>query len=195
MFRHLLKNLQLSAITTNLAKSGVQLPQTKYSPLPETATASVTKDWYNYTAKDGSYTAIFPSQPQEENQSINSQVGEIKYLLVSYTDDTNNRFYFTLSTKYPVNPSEYNVEKGLDGARDGQAKSANMTVTSEKKISFNGIPVREITLQGSKGEAVLSRIFIDPEGPTLYQAAVVAGDGNLVFPEAEAFLYSLAIPK
>ncbi len=103
-------------------------------------------------------------------ESINSQVGEIKYLLVSYTDDTHNRFYFTLSTKYPVNPSEYNVEKGLDGARDGQAKSANMTVTSEKKISFNGIPGREITLQGSKGEAVLSRIFIDPEGPTLYSS-------------------------
>ncbi len=44
-------------------------------------------------------------------------------------------------------------------------------------------------------EAMMSRIMIDPKKPALYQLIVVAGDGNLAFPEAQAFLDSLTFSK
>jgi aspartate carbamoyltransferase catalytic subunit len=37
--------------------------------------------------------------------------------------------------------------------------------------------------------------MIDPKKPALYQLIVVAGDGNLAFPEAQAFLDSLTFSK
>jgi hypothetical protein len=187
----------IAACTDNksVSSSNVQSPTTQSAPSPETASASATKNWYKYTAKDGSYTALFPSQPQEKNQSVKTQAGELKFLLVSYGDNTNKRAYALTSAKYPGKRSQYDVEKGLDGARDGQAKNTNSTVAEEKKISLNGFSGREVTLKGTTGGAMKSRIFIDPKGPTLYQALVVAEDGNLAFPEADTFLGSLNIPK
>ena len=182
--------------TKNIVNAAnLQSPVPQSSPSPETTLASVTKDWYNYTAKDSSYSAKFPGQPEEENQSTNSPLGELKYIQASYLDNANSRIYLMMSIKYPVSPSQYDVEKGLDGVRDGQARGSKYTVTSEKKISFNGFPGREIILQGKQGELIKSHIFIDPQGPTLYQMMVGADDGNLAFPEAQAFLNSLAIPK
>jgi hypothetical protein len=111
--------------------SSVQLP-TKSSPSPKTATASVTKDWYKYAAKDGSYTTMFPSQPLEENGSFTLHLGEnkiaAKFVVVGYFDNTNNRAYATAITKFAVNPNKFNVKKLLDGVRDGQARGANMTI-------------------------------------------------------------------
>jgi hypothetical protein len=187
----------LAACTGNksVSSSSVQSPTAQSAPSPETTSASASNNWYKYTAKDGSYSASFPGQPQEKDQSVKTQVGELKFSLTSYGDNASKRAYATTSAKYPVKPSEYDVEKGLDGARDGQAKNTNATITNEKKISLNGFSGREITLKGANGGAMKTRLFIDPKGPTLYQALVVAEDGNLNFPEADTFLNSLALPK
>lgn len=187
----------LAACTSNNSapSASVQSPTTQSSPAPETTTASVTKDWYNYTAKDGSYSIKFPGQPHEEDNSANSRVGKLKFLQVSYEDKANSRFYMTQSIKYPIDPSQYNVETGLDNARNGYAKGSESSVTSEKKITFKGLPGREVTYQRKNGDMSISRIFIDPKGPTLYLTIVAAQDGNVAFPEAQAFLDSLAIPQ
>ncbi|HEY9667398.1 MAG TPA: hypothetical protein V6C91_11370, partial [Coleofasciculaceae cyanobacterium] len=43
--------------TKNIVNAAnLQSPVPKSSPSPETTVASVIKDWYNYKAKDGSYS-------------------------------------------------------------------------------------------------------------------------------------------
>ncbi|MGK7878044.1 MAG: PsbP-related protein [Xenococcaceae cyanobacterium] len=164
--------------------------------LESTATAkSLTDNWKTYTARDNSYTVKFPGQPQEQNQSTNTPLGSLNFLIVSYGDNAKGRAYMTTHVTYPVNPSNYNVEKGLDGARDGAARNTNSTILSEKKISYDGHPGREITMRNETGITQRAKIFIDPQGPTLYQILVVAEDGNVDFPEADAFLNSLVISK
>ena len=186
-----------------VASNSVQSPTTQSSASSETKSDSVTKDWYTYKAKDNSYTIQFPSKPQEEDKMVaNPNVGKLKYMQVLYEDKANNRAYLTSNIIYPGKLSQYNfekdsIEKELDGIRDGQAQGSNSTVTSEKTITFNGLTGREITFKGKsqRGEAMMSRIMIDPKKPALYQLIVVASDGNLAFPEAQAFLDSLTISK
>lgn len=152
-------------------------------------------NWYSYTAKDGSYTVYFPGQPEEQNLSVETPLGILNALFVFYKYPEKERIFSASSIKYPVEPNQYNVEKGLDGARDGAAINSNSIIISEKKISYQGFPGREIILQ-SKVEPnfrLLLRMFIDPTEPRLYSLQVTAEDGNLDFPEAKAFLDSFSI--
>ena len=168
---------------------GIRSAQAQSAPDSE----ALTNDWYDYTASDRSYKVKFPAQPTEQNLSADSVIGPLKFILAVYNDKTRQRSYATGSYKYPINPARYNVEKGLDGARDKSAQDSNSTIISEIKLSLNGIPGREITMRSSKtGEATLMRTFIDPSGPIIYTALVVAADGNINFPEARAFINSFA---
>jgi hypothetical protein len=197
--------IPIAACSSNnpLASTEVQSLKTQSSPSSEIKSDSVTKDWYTYKAKDNSYTIQFPSKPQEEEKTVaNPNVGKLKYMQVLYEDKANNRAYLTANIIYPGKLTQYNfekdrIEKELDGIRDGQAQGSNSTVTSEKTITFNGLTGREITFKGKsqRGEAMMSRIMIDPKKPALYQLIVVSGNGNLAFPEAQAFLDSLTFSK
>lgn len=188
--------LAICNIGTNRgAVAETQLPTAQSSRVSATTIAAVTTNWYSYTAKDNSYSVKFPNQPQEENESVNTSLGTLNYLQVMYEDTVNNRAYLTTSQKFPVGANQINAEEFLDEVRDGQAEGGKATIISEKKISLNGFPGREITFKEQQGMAMKSRIFIDPKGPTLYQIILVAEDGNLAFPEAQAFLESFAIPK
>ena len=152
-------------------------------------------NWYSYTAKDGSYTVYFPGQPEEKKLSVETYLGKLNAVLVFYKYPEKERFFSVSSIRYPVAPSEYNVEKGLDGARDGAAKNSNSIIISENKISYQEFPGREIILQSKVQPSfrLLLRIFIDPNGPTLYSLQVTGPDGKLDFPEAKAFLDSFSI--
>jgi hypothetical protein len=197
--------IPVAACSSNkpVASTEAQSPKTQSSPSSETNPESLIKDWYTYKAKDNSYTIQFPSKPQEEDKTVaNPNVGKLKYMQVLYEDKANNRAYLTANIIYPGKSTQYNfgkdrIEKELDGIRDGQAQGSNSTVTSEKTITFNGLTGREITFKGKsqRGEAMMSRIMIDPKKPALYQLIVVSGNGNLAFPEAQAFLDSLTFPK
>lgn len=185
----------LAACTSNTPglSAAIQAPTTQSSPSPRATPVSVTQNWYNYTAKDGSYTAKFPRQPKTINNSTQTQLGEIKFVQVMYEDQAKDRAYLTQSNKYPVDPSQYNAEKGLDDVRDSQNNNGKKVI-SEKRISLNGFPGRELIIQDNKNLLIKSRIFVNPAGPTLFTALVVAGDGNVNFPEAKAFLDSF-MPK
>lgn len=176
----------LAACTSNnsVASNTLQSPMTQSSPAPKVTPVSLTNNWYKYTDNDSKYTAMFPGQPKETDQSK----------IVKYHDKAKNRVYLTSSSKIPVAPNQYNAEKGLDAARDNLVEVGN-TITSENKITLNGFPGRELIMQNKLDMAIKVRIFIDPNSPTSFIALVLAGNGNLNFPEAEVFLNSLTVSK
>lgn len=185
----------LAACTSNtlVAEKTNQSPTTQASAAPKSTPVSITQDWYNYTAKDGSYTAKFPRQPKEQDNSTNTKLGEIKFVQVMYEDKAKEQLYMTQSNKYPVDPSQLNAEKVLDGVRDGYTKN-NRKLISEKKISRNGFPGRELIVQDKNKLVMKSQIFVNTARSTMHLVMVGAGDGNVDFPEAKAFLDSF-MPK
>jgi hypothetical protein len=189
------------AATSSPATTSTESPAVTNSPTttesPSTSSGD-TSGWSDYSAQSGNYTARFPGKPTEQKQSAQSASGPIEFVLVGYSDNANKRFFGTAESSIPLPAgSSFDVKKGLDGARDNAAKSTNATVTDEKEITQNGYPGREVTMKGQNNLAIIQRMIVNPEGtnPTLYQAIVVAEDGNLTFPEARTFLDSLDIKK
>jgi len=165
------------------------------APIPAPATKIAQASWYTYTAQDGSYTVKFPQAPTERSRSIPSAAGELTILMVGYQDQEQKSSYITTSVTFPVKPSDYDVQKGLDGAREGLLRGTNGKITEEKNITLNGLPGREIAIEGSNGTVTRVRVFIDPQGPTLYQAVFVSEGSKASTTEASTFLNSLNIPK
>lgn len=184
----------LAACTSNnpTASASIQAPTTQSSPSPETTVVSLTRGWHDYTAKDGSYSAKFPGKPKEQEQSANSPVGQLKMLQIVYEDRAKDRAYMTQTFKIPVHPSQFDVEKGLDGGVASQAKDGK-TLIDQKKIVLHGLPGREVTLRDREGVWIKMRSFIDPKGLTMYTALVAAGNEPVDFPEVQAFLDSVSI--
>lgn len=153
--------------------------------------------WYAYKASDNSYTVNFPGKPDEKSNSSPSAAGPIKYVLVSYSTNAGKRAYLSSSTMYNVSPSKFNVQKGLDGARNGAASSTKATVSRETKISFKGAPGREFYMTMPNGTKAKERIFIvnKGKGPVLYQVLVVDTEGKIEDPDTDTFLKSLQIKK
>ncbi len=183
-------------LASNLDPADILDPSSKYSSeFTKTNIIYLANNWYNYKAKDGSYTIYFPAKPQEKNLSVNTPLGKLNTLFVFYEYPEEKRIFYISHVKYPVEPSQYNVETGLDGGRDEAAKNSNSIIISEKRISYKGFPGREIIFQSKERPNLrtLARIYIDPNGPILYSLQVIAEDGNLDFPEAKAFLDSFVV--
>jgi hypothetical protein len=176
----------LSLCATNLtSRANAQAP-TMVSSTSEPI-ALLTKDWYHYTAKDSSYSALFPGQPQESVQSDSVQV--------LYADFTNNHAYMTRIVKLHTKINQNDVEKILD-AMITKALDGN-TLIDQKKINRQGLPGREFTIRGLKGDlkglVAKMQVFINPFESSLYLTMV--GGQNVDFPEAQAFLDSVSIAK
>lgn len=153
--------------------------------------------WVTYNSSDGAYSVSFPGKPNEKSQSSNTAAGKITYVLVSYEANAGKRAYLSSSTMYNVSPKNFNVQKGLDGARNGAASSTKATVSRETKISFKGAPGREFYMSMPNGTKAKERIFIvnKGKGPVLYQVLVVDTEGKIDVPETDQFLKSLQIKK
>ena len=147
---------------------------------------------YKYSATDGSYTIKFPGKPTESTQTVQTKVGPIKAVIVGYEANQGKRGYAVSSTQYKVDPRQYNVQKGLDGARDGMAKNLNATVSNETKINYKGAAGKQfyLTLKQGKGKV---RVYIvnGAKGPTIYQAFVMDTTGKVDDAEVNSFLDSL----
>jgi len=147
---------------------------------------------YKYSATDGTYTVKFPGKPTENTQTVQTQLGPIKAVMAIYQAAGGKRGYAVSSTQYKVDPRNYNVEKGLNGARDGIAKNMNATVTKETKINYKGAPGREIYLTMKQGKTKVHLFIVNGgKGPTIYQAFVMDTGGNVDDAEVKAFLDSL----
>ena len=135
-------------LVLNLDAVDILYPSSKSSSeFTKTNIIYLANNWYNYKAKDGSYTVYFPAQPQEKNLSFNTPLGKLNTLFVFYEYPEKKLIFYIYHVKYPVEPGQYNVEKGLDGARDEASQNANFIIISENKISYKEFPGREIIFQ------------------------------------------------
>jgi hypothetical protein len=153
----------------------------------KTTVAALTKDWYQYRATNGSYSAFFPGQPSESIQPDSS-------VQVIYEDQANNRVYLTQNVKLRANPNQLDAEEALDAAVASISQHGG-TVIALEKISLNGLKGRQFTAQSSNGMVMKIRTLIDNKVPALYIAIVAAEKDDLDSPETQAFLDSVSIAQ
>ncbi|HCN19236.1 MAG: hypothetical protein A2060_04080 [Planctomycetes bacterium GWA2_50_13] len=108
-----------------------------------------------FSSSEGRFSAWFPNKPAEEVQTLNSPIGQLKLHIFMVTGE--KHFFCVGYCDYPyAGVQTVPVSVLLDGARDGALENlqriVKATLLSEKSISLNGYPGREIKVkcEGSK---------------------------------------------
>ncbi len=153
--------------------------------------------WVPYSGDDGSYTLEFPAKPTEQVQQIDTAVGPMKATMAMHIEEAAKRAYFSMGGQYTLPKGvPFDVEKGLDGGRDGMVNAIGGKVLKEDKIEIDGRPAREFSLSGSKpgiGDFTgMARIAYDAKTTRVFQAIVISTEPT-TFPEVRRFLDSLHI--
>lgn len=148
-------------------------------------------EWMKVTSEDGRVSALFPRPPKSQSQDIDTAIGKLNIKMTIY--ESGNNAFLTSHMTYPVDPDDYDVAAGLDGAAQGAAQNVKGTIVENDDIEGFGFPGKSLLVSTPQGAFVRGRVFIDPAGPTLFQAQVVGTRADVDGPDAKAFLDSLAI--
>jgi hypothetical protein len=154
------------------------------------ANTSQNSNWYQYQAKDKSYLVNFPQQPQEREQFIDTEAGQVRLVEAIFSDD---RMYY--ASMHMDLPQQVDPEVFLSTMRDTFAQAVSMSIVNEKSTTISGLPAKTVEMKNDKGSVVTHLVF-DPNGPTFYQVYVGSAGQTTDTPESNNFLNSLTIqPK
>lgn len=195
--------------TTTSETPTTENPEAAATPNSETTAApkaeskatdsqSVTAKWVDFKTEDGSLAIKFPGEPTTETQTTPSDLGNLEVMMTSYSDNANKQFFMVSSVTYPVKPEEYDVQKGLEGAKNGAAANSGSTIVSDEPSDRFGIPGKKLIMNASQDNQKLTlraEIYIDPKGPTLHQIMMVVEGDQVDTPAANAFFDSAQITK
>lgn len=164
---------------------------TRSTLAPKGPVVSADTEWHPYTNDDGTMSADFPEAPQLKEINIPSPLGRLETTMIVFEgrDLTFNLGKIT----YPVDPSQYNVDKGLEGAIAGAKTMTGGEIESVEDIFTFGLPGKEAVIKSWIGNAARVQVFIDRSGPTLYTCQVVGPLDELHGAAAEKFFDSFAI--
>jgi hypothetical protein len=158
------------------------------------ANAGLTADWVDYTTENGNLSVKFPGTPETQTQTTDSDLGELKFTMTFYADEAERKSFMVSSLTYPVDPAEYDAEKGLELAKQGAAENAGLTVVSDEPTEKAGIAGKKLvmnTVQDGQEITTRSEIYIDPKGPTLHQIVMFVEGNEISDDMANAFFDSV----
>ena len=148
-------------------------------------------EWTKVTSDDGRMSALFPRPPKTQSETVDSTIGKLTIKMTIY--EAGNDAFLINHMTYPLDPSQYDVDAGLAGAAQGAAQNVKGTILEDDDLEAFGFPGKSLLISTPEGAFVRGRIFIDPAGPTLFQAQVVGTRAAVDGPDTSAFLDSLTI--
>jgi hypothetical protein len=138
---------------------------------------------------DGKFTVLMPGVPVEQPPVTNSEFEAKKFsirtamshvsgLAIAYADQPNR-------------PVQSDPNKIMDALREQAKVDLRGQLLSEKPITLQGYPGRELRLSIPDGYEALQRIYLVDK--RLYSLIVIAGSKGLDSPEAKKFLDSFQV--
>ena len=135
-------------------------------------------EWKKFSSSEGRFSVLIPGVPTEKIIKVNTKAGivdlhilqlegtEFNYLAVSYGD-------------YPKETvTKENINKILDGARDGAVSNVHGKLISELIITLDNYPGREIKVEIPNGKHILiSRIYLVRN--RLYSISLITHKNNI----------------
>jgi len=122
----------------------------------------------DFTSKEGGFSVILPAKPTEAIKEVPTPAGPLVNKIFQASDGKS--IFTVVCADFPGDITPEQVEPLLDGIRTGYVSSTNGKVTEDKKVRFEELPGREVTLE--VGEAIQrARYFL--RGDRIYQLIVV----------------------
>lgn len=129
--------------------------------------------WMEFASEEGKFRVRFPAAPSKDTAEIPTLVGSVKQTTHS-AGEGDVHFGVAYGEYPPEAMKDFDLDKGLDGARNGAINNVGGTLLAEQQITFAGQPARafqgKATVQGI--ELLLdARVFMLDN--RLYQLIVV----------------------
>jgi hypothetical protein len=148
--------------------------------------------WKTITAKDNTFSFQMPGSPKEDRQLIKTATGGVD--LGTYLLDL-PRSEGTLGVFVNEFPEEgikaLSPEKRLDSARDGAVANVKGKLKSEKKITLQENPGRDVLIEVDSKSIVRVRLYVVKN--RLYQVLVSGPKDLATSKTAERFLESFKL--
>lgn len=145
------------------------------------------------TLSEGGFTVQMPGTPNKQSQSINTAVGPVTINM--YTVETKGEAFIVAYSDYPeAAASQADPQQLLNNARDGAVRNVNGKITSERSVTLNGKPGKEIIGDGSLASqegTFVARIYW--VSPRIYQALYVRPKGSAASENGNKFLDSFQL--
>ncbi len=148
-------------------------------------------EWKRATSGDGRVTLNFPHPPKVTKETAHTKIGDIEVEMMM--DDGPAGTFGETHLTYPIPPERFDVDRGLEGAAQGAMRKSNGTVGSDERISLGSFPGRELLFRAQDDWFVRMRIYVDPNGPSVFTVQAVGSRELVDGPNAKAFLDSFVV--
>ena len=167
------------------------------------ALAAPPKGWKEYYSKKGAFSVIAPpTQPIEETQKVKVETGDVDmHSTMLQFGARGSELLLTVAwaevLKEPAEGTQ--IDRILNGARDGMVKNLGGKLTAERKITIGTSPAREIDIlltmpPGAPKDAVyVARARLTLSGKRLVEALAMGSKVQTLGFEGMTFLGSLKI--
>lgn len=160
--------------------------------------SSFAADWVKFTPTDGAFSISFPSDPKENEQKLETDIGPL--LVKMYTAaSTDNDAYMLMTTDYPASSNVHSdadeafLAKLFRGGIDGAMQNlGDASLLSENNIKLDGYPGREFKISFMSGEGLVhGRIYLVRN--RMYMVQIVGSKENAEKWEADRYLTSFKL--
>jgi hypothetical protein len=163
--------------------------------LPLVLGASAGGEWKTFSPKEGGFSILMPGAPTEDKQDVKTPSGDVTVFF--FISELKNEGSLVVSfSEFPGAAFNGGTDENrLDSARDGAVLSAKGKLKTEKKITQQGFPGREliIEIEGKAGSVFHTRIYAVKQ--RLYQTMAVGSKAFVSGKECEMFLNSFKLMK
>jgi hypothetical protein len=105
--------------------------------------------WEEFYSEDANFTVLFPSIPEEETESFDTQVGTISRQTFFVENDGGQTTFLVMCIKYPrdaVESADYDMI--LNSVRDDLMARYRGKVNQEELVQLDNYPGREFDFEG-----------------------------------------------
>jgi hypothetical protein len=157
------------------------------------ARAQVTdKDWKLHESRSCACSILMPGSPKESQQTYPTDAGDVVATLFILELEGGSVAYLLGYNDYKAElVASSDPQVMLDGARDGAVSNVSGKLISEKKITLDGNPGRELKIEAPQDNVVFARVYMVKQ--RLYQALVVMPKSKLRDGEVKKFLGSFKL--
>ena len=134
--------------------------------------------WMSFSADEYEFEARFPVAPKKQDLSVPTPLGPIP-AVIYMAEQGNEATGVTVLVVPEAMLSQFNIDGGLDGARDGMINNVGGTIVSEKQLQFLGHDARAIVAHATQGNLTMrieARLFW--VSPRMYQLLAVSVEGS-----------------
>jgi hypothetical protein len=162
--------------------------------VPLLAAAAQDAGWMEFKGKEGGFTVLMPGKPREIQQAVRTPTGTIDVTLYAVERRGGEASYAVGFAEFPEQSvATGTVGRRLDIARDGAVAQAKGTLISEKRISIDKYPGRELRIDVESKSNVLTRFYAVKN--KLYQLVVAGTREQVDSKDTEKFFDSFKLPE